>query len=316
MPNKTVVMTMLGAEAVGKTTLLATMYQALGNICDNRQKGFALEAFPNAGRDLQDALDNLAAIINQPAFIDVKRLLPGTAGVLERRFQVLFKNGPFSDLSFYDMAGGIVMAEEEDQEFKAFKNILSQAAVIVNVIDGAALMEGSEPYNIKTNKATRITELLRPALANSPQPRLVLFVLTKCESWLKDENSEKQLLAAFEKRHGAVLNLLRGHENAVGVFLPVKTLGCVDFARVEEKGKLEEKCIFTRNPRLQFSPQRIDQPLSYALTFVLLQHYQSFSWWQKIWRGKVFREALAHLDNKCDKQFKTYGNFTLLEVPQ
>jgi hypothetical protein len=314
MPNK-IVITMLGAEAVGKTTLLATMYQALGRISDHRQDGFALEASQNAGRDLQDALDKLATIINQPAFTDVKRLLSGTAGVLERRFQVLFKNDQFSDLSFYDMAGGIVMAEEEDQDFKEFKKVLGQAAVIVNVVDGAALMEGSELYNIKTNKPTRITDVLRPALTNSPQPRLVLFVLTKCETWLKNDNSEKQLLAAFEKRHEAVLHLLRGHENAVGVFLPVKTLGCVEFARVEEKGKPTEKCIFSRNPRLEFSPQRIDQPLSYALTFVLLQHYQNFSWWHKFWRGKAFREALVHLDNKCDKKFKTYGNFTLLEVP-
>lgn len=308
-----IVMTVLGAEAVGKTTLLATMYtklvQAGGKL--------SLTASDNAGADLTTAYGKLAKISNEPNFKPVGRLLEGNQGIIEHQFEILFKNRKILDLSFYDMAGGIVLEKDDSKDFQEFKKILTQkATVIVNVVDGAALMKGSELYSEKVNRPTRIRDLLLPALSEKQQPHLVLFVITKCESWLKDDQSKQQLLTIFEERHKPVIDLVRHHPEAVGVFLPVKTLGCVEFARVENKGAEGEKIIFSKNPLLSFKPEQIEQPLLYGLIFVLLQHLKNLSWWYKVFHRSEYlalQNALVELSTQQGK-FKQYGNFTLCEV--
>lgn len=310
-----IVMTVLGAEAVGKTTLLATMYNKLVQAGGK----LSLTASDNTGAELTTAYDKLAKISNEPNFKPVGRLLEGSQGIIEHQFEILFKHRKILDLSFYDMAGGIVLEKDDSKDFQDFKKILTQeATVIVNVVDGAALMKGSDLYSDKVNRPVRISNLLRPALFEQlqSQPHLVLFVITKCESWLKDDQSKQQLLATFEKRHKPVIDLVRNHQEAVGVFLPVKTLGCVEFARVENKGAEGEKLIFSKNPLLSFKPEQIEQPLLYGLIFVLLQHLKSLSWWYKVFHRNEYlalQNALVELSSQQGK-FKQYGNFTLCEV--
>lgn len=314
-------MMVLGAAAVGKTTLLATMYNKLVQTTGS----ISLIASNNTGVDLANAYDKLAKISNQPNFRPMGRLLEGTQGIIEHQFGILFENKKILDLSFYDTAGGIVLEKEESKDFKEFKRILTQqASVIVNVIDGSALMEGSDLYWDKSNRPNRIRELLLPALSDSLQPHhLVLFVITKCESWLKDEQSKQQLLKNFETRYEKIIKLV-GNDQTVGVFLPVKTLGCIRFARIENKGQETEEAVFDKefspppeSKPLPFNPEYIEQPLLYGLIFVLLQlHRNNSSWWQKVFYRAKYRDwqnALEELSTK-QEQAKKYGNFTLLEI--
>jgi choline dehydrogenase-like flavoprotein len=305
-----IVMTMLGAEAVGKTTLLATMFAKLVNLSDG--KGFSLSASHDTSVNLTKAIGNLASVIEQPAFTDLNRLLPGTQGIGKNEFTILFKNQKEVNLSIYDHAGGLMMADKEDATFADFRKMLTQATTIINVVDGAAMVEGSELYSDKIHKPLRLVELLRPVL-NNGKKHLVLFVITKCETWLKTDHGKKQLKDAFEKRHKVVLDLVRGQDNAVGVLMPVKTLGCVEFSVVENLGKSNEKITFTRNPTLNFNPEYIEQPLAYAMSFVLSQYLANLSWWQRFRHGGEYEEALLKLHKKCRSEFHTYGNFALLD---
>lgn len=307
-----IVMTMLGAEAVGKTTLLATMHAKLATINDNRQRGFALEAQQDTSVNLQKARDSLAKVIEQPAFTDLNRLVTGTQGMVENKFTILFQNRKEHALSICDHAGGLVMTEKKDSAFAEFERKLTQATVIINVVDGAVLVEGSELHSNTINKSQRLSELLGPFI-NNGKKHLVLFVITKCETWLKTDQGKKQLKDAFEKRHKVMLDLVKGQDNAVGVFMPVKTLGCVEFKEVENPQTPKEKIIFTRNPTLNFDPEYIEQPLAYAMSFVLSQYLANLSWWQRFRRGGEYEEALLKLHKKCRSEFQTYGNFALLD---
>ncbi|HIE01825.1 MAG TPA: ATP-binding cassette domain-containing protein, partial [Thiotrichaceae bacterium] len=142
MPNRTVMM-MVGPDGVGKTTLLATMYHELSNL-EASQSGFELVASQDTHHDLQEAYQKLTTIVTQPTFTPTGPLLKGTAGLIERQFEMVFKGKKELDLVFCDIAGGIIRAAEGNRDFDEFKTRLKQAVVIINVIDGSALVEGND----------------------------------------------------------------------------------------------------------------------------------------------------------------------------
>ena len=309
-------MMMLGPDGVGKTTLLATMYQQLSQM-DN-DSPFTLMATADTHQDLQAAYEKLSTIMTQPTFIPTGPLLKGTAGIIERQFQLLFNRKPELDLIFCDIAGGILRAEETNQDVIDFHNRLSQATVIINVIDGSALIEGDPNLASSKNEPQLIYELLSSRLQAEKQPQLLLFVITKCEAWLRNAESQQQLEQAFETQYEAMIALLAEMTHIVAVLIPVKTLGCVEFTHIGYQNQVKEM-IFVRKPNLPFQPNNTDQPLRYALAFALQQHNQNRSKWNKLMRwlwneNTAFHHALVQFAEERQKNFKVYGNASLIEV--
>jgi GTPase SAR1 family protein len=313
-------MMMVGPDGVGKTTLLATMYHELSNLEDDDnddQSGFELVASQDTHHDLQEAYQKLTTIVTQPTFTPTGPLLKGTAGLIERQFEMVFKGKKELDLVFCDIAGGIIQANEGNRDFDEFKTRLEQAVVIINVIDGSALVEGNDSLSAKKNNPRQIEKLLQPILTN-PQNHLLLFVITKCEAWLKNEKTQTLLERAFEKQYEMMLKWLKHVENVVAVLIPVKTLGCVEFTRIDSHGD-EQEMVFIRKPNLRFCPENTDQPLRYALAFALLQHNQNRSQWNQFVRwifneDVAFQKALTEFAQGRSQTFKIYGNSSLIEV--
>ena len=154
------------------------------------------------------------------------------------------------------------------KDFEDFKSTLSESSVIINVIDGAAMVEGSEFLSDRVNSPNRIRDLLIRYKGNSPC--LVLFVITKCEAWIKNDNDIEKLRKAFEDRHKAVLNWVTQNQNCIGMFIPVKTLGCVEFSYKEGKGEAET-LVFYRKTNLKFSQEDVDKPILYAVRYCMNQ---------------------------------------------
>lgn len=302
---------LLGPEAVGKTTLLATMYKELSKIKSNTN--FALNAENDTSVNLEDAYQKLGRIIDQPTFTSIKPLLEGTRGIIDHLFNITFNNKKKIDIIFCDIAGGLVNVTTGSQDFKTFQQILNRASVIINVIDGAVLMEGSEFFCDRINKPSRIRELLRPAL-NDKQSHMILFVITKCESWLNNNEGRARLQKKFDERFQAVIHLIENHDNAVGVLIPVKTLGCVEFSRMEKVGE-EERALFVRRANKHFAPEFTEQPLRYALAFVL-KEWEKKRWFAKLFRfwNTSFKESLLQFICERDTTFKTYGNIRLMKI--
>ena len=310
MANRTV-MIMVGPDGVGKTTLLATMYHELSLM--NNSSGFEFTANEDTRHDLQEAYQKLSRIITQPTFTQTGSLLKGTAGIVERQFEILFKGKKELELAFCDIAGGLIRSKENNPDFDDFKNKLKEALVIINVIDGSALVEGNDELLNSKNDPIQVYDLLRSKLLDE-QNVMLLFVITKCEAWLKNESRQKQLEAAFEKRYELILKLIGESENAVGVLIPVKTLGCVEFTHI-----LEKEIIFVRKPNLQFKPENIDQPLRYALAFALLQHHQNRNRWNRfmrwLWNEDIaFQKALIEFAEARSHLFKIYGHSLLIDI--
>ncbi len=314
MADGTTIM-MIGPDGVGKTTLLATMYHELAHIDDN--SGFTLMAAADTEKDLQEAYEKLSTIVTQPTFTPTGPLLQGTAGIVERHFHILFNGNQEADFIFCDIAGGIIRASEENQDIIEFKEKLQQAIVIINVIDGSALVESDEELARNKNEPQHIYELLQPVLQQDQPAYLILFVITKCEAWLKNEVSQEQLEQAFTTQYQMIINLIETQTNSVAVLIPVKTLGCVEFTHVDYRNPNE--MIFVRKPNLPFQPQHTDQPLRYALAFALLQHNRNRSKWRKfmrwLWNEELaFQNALIQFAEARHRNFKIYGNASLIEV--
>ncbi len=316
MSNKTA-MIMVGPDGVGKTTLLATMYHELS--CIKNESSFELAASRDTHHDLQEAYNKLSTITAQPTFTPTGPLLKGTAGIVERQFEIWFNGNKELELVFCDIAGGLIRAEKGHPDMDEFKNKLEESVVIVNVIDGSALVEGDELLFLRKNEPVQIHDLLRSPLINRKN-RLILFVITKCEAWLKNEKGRKRLEAAFETQYQIVLKLIEGFENVVAVLIPVKTLGCVEFTRIETKGD-EKEIIYVRKPNLLFQPVDTDQPLRYAIAFALAQHNKNRTVWDKLRRWVrneefAFQKALSEFAQGHRRKFKIYGNPSLIEVTE
>ncbi len=297
---------MIGPDGVGKTTLLATMYHELSKI-DNHF-GFEFIANKDTQLDLQEAYQKLNSIIAQPTFTPTGSLLKGTSGLVERQFEIRFMCRKELDLEFCDIAGGVLRAKT-GQDFEEFQEKLAQAIVIINVIDGSAFVKGAE----NKNDPQQIYDHLLPTLSNG-QNHLILFVITKCEAWLKTEHLKKKLEHVFETKYAMLLKYLNTLDNVAGILIPVKTLGCVEFTHVDH-----HRMIFVRKPNLQFKPEHIDQPLRYALAFALQEHNHNRGKWSKLMRwlwstDLTFQQSLIDFAEDRAQVFKIYGNPSLIEV--
>jgi len=260
--------------------LLALMYKEF-----TRNSYFPFVASDDTGIDLEEAYQKLCTIIEQPNFTQPPRLLPGTASVREYNFNI--ENREFA---VYDTAGGLLMTKESDgraNDLGDFKNAISKASVIINVIDGAAMLEGSHFFAERVNSPTRVRDLLMRYKGDGRC--LILFVITKCEAWIKTEAGIDKLRNAFEDRHKVVLNWVGENPNRAGIFVPVKTLGCVEFSFKEGDGE-QEKLVFHKKANLKFSQENVDKPMQYAVRFCM-------------------RRSILPIE----KHFKFYGNSFMMQ---
>lgn len=316
MNGNNITMMMLGPRAVGKTTMLALMYKGLLGVNLNAHFDFQADDHDTA-IDLDEAYLKLTEILNQPIFAKIEPLLTGDTGVIQRKFAVNFKGKKKFGFVFCDHGGGLVY-KKDAPGWEEFREKLQKAIVIMNVLDGAALVEGSHLFSDKINRPLLICELLRKAL-NDKQEHLVLFVITKCETWLKDSDGRKAIEQAFETRYREVINVIASNprNNVVGILMPVQTLGCVEFSKVNHYGEPGEEIEFIRKPNRPFQPYGIEQPLRYALAFALSQHNKNSPWGKKLLdkifgKDVEFRNAFEQFANHRDKNYKMYGNVSLI----
>ncbi|OQW91924.1 MAG: hypothetical protein BWK78_03205 [Thiotrichaceae bacterium IS1] len=309
-PKKVTIM-LIGPESVGKTSVLATTYHAIAN---DSIVEFTVRPQQDTMRILSDAYNKLFKVTEQSVFQDVKSLLEGTQFMVKRPFDIYLKGEPKLTLEFWDIPGGHMNIDEKHRDYGLLKSVLKETTVFINVLDAVALIEGDDAYFFE--RATPMMAryfLEEPQVVNTDKNFLVLFVVTKCEKWLKTEEGRRELQEKFDSRYyQEVKNLLnRVNGKMAGVLVPVKTLGCVEFTRFDSK---TNRPIFERRPRIDCKPQFVDQPLRYALAFALSQlkispkERTNFS-------AKVdeFQQALRGLKNTRNKELTVYGRKDLLD---
>src|SRR5262245_29832372 len=204
--------------------------------------------------------------MEQPVFAPVEDQLKGTQEFIEHRFEVKFKRAKDFDIVFHDIRGGAMM-NNEGADRDALREKVARSHVIFNVLDAVSLMEVDAILGDQRNGHDRVRQLLDKAL-QPDEKYLIIFVLVKCETYIKTANSRERLVSRFEERHATVLRLIEKlnhtHKNVVGLLIPAITLGCVEFKEIDSSGNY----VFEKNQK-DFEPREVDQPLRYALSFAL-----------------------------------------------
>ena len=166
-------------------------------------------------------------------------MLEGTPIPQEYNLDIQFEGKSELGLKFWDIQGGLIFQEPASTQLNT---LLIRSRVIINVLDASVLMAGDEILSLEINGHQRVRQLLMGIGDN--QPRLVIFVLTKCEHWI-DEPSLSKLIKKFEERHSQVLQLLGSSWNLVAKFPPERVgvchsrrgFGCGSSRRRESRGR-------------------------------------------------------------------------------
>jgi hypothetical protein len=308
MANRVINMVLVGPSRVGKSSLLATMYREI----DKMKTGFELTPADETQDRLDEAYCSLSRVMQQPVSAPVDDLLRGTMDFIEHRFEVGFKNAREFDLVFHDFRGGAMMKSGSDLD--TLREKVAQSHVIFNVLDSVALMEVDAVAGDRLNGHDRVHKLFSKAL-QAGEKYLIVFVLVKCEKYVKSPRGHDQLISRFEERHRSVLRLIdelnERNGNVGALVIPAVTLGCVEFKEIDGDGNF----VFERTHK-DFEPSEVDQPLRYGLSFAISHVNGNRWWWERLGRwltghGKAFGQALGDFCNQRNGNYKKYGNDAL-----
>lgn len=315
--------TMLGPTGVGKTTLLTAIYEQFET---------------NIGlTDLQLTPDDDSAAILQDRLIELKSLLDvfeakgrhgiqGTEAIAGpeslRSFTFgLGKKGtaPSLQLRFCDYPGGYHETKATAAEKKFLTELVRDSAVVLIAIDTPALMERNGKYHEKINRPSQIKDLFKKAYQDLESPRMVIFAPVKCEKYLKNDKSTKELLAKVRQGYDLLLQMFNSEQISpwvVNVVTPIQTVGSVHFSRLEADEYNNPRFYFRKiRHDAEYSPKDSEQPLRYLLRFLLKLHLDNRSWgffnFLRVWLAidQPLQKAVEEFARGC----KTSGGFMVLK---
>lgn len=278
--------TMLGPSGVGKTTLLTAMYEQFESNIGLTD----LQLTPNeeSSAILQDRLVELKSMLDVFEARD-RRGIQGTeapAGPESLRSFIfsIGKKGrtPSLELHFRDYPGGYHTAKATPTEKEFVKNLLQNSVAVLIAIDAPALMEQKGRFHERINRPQQIKDLIKQAYQDLNSPRLVIFAPIKCEKYLKNEKSTKELVNAIRQGYGGLLDHFNSEQLTpwiASVITPVQTVGSVVFSRLEVDTYNLPHFYFRKiRHDAQYNPQDSEQPLRYLLRFLLKLHYENGNW--------------------------------------
>ncbi|NEX17931.1 MAG: hypothetical protein C1943_15255 [Halochromatium sp.] len=303
---------MLGARGVGKTTLLASVY----NEFDSTVKDLGLTLCPSS--DTSAILQQrLAELKRQTEVFSATGGIDGTNSPKDFEFGLgLVGKDAELKLVFKDFPGGFI--KDHPEQVKSF---IDQADVVLLAIDTPAMMEAKGAWHEKINSPQMIADLFKHVLRNlekTTKTKLVIMAPVKCESYVQRDVDANKLLLTLKENYLPLLNLLNADEflgKISVVVTPVQTLGSVRFTRIEESGPGEPRFFFRKiSPQALYQPRDVDEILKYALTFIIKKYLDDMGFFKRIFNqmfnlSKPFENAV----NKMVRNRKESNGFEILQ---
>lgn len=297
--------TMLGSRGVGKTTLLASMYNEFDSTVKNI--GLTLMPTPETSSILQQ---RLAELKRQTEVFAATGGIDGTNSPKDFIFDLgMIGKSPELRLSFKDFPGGFI--KDNPAEVKKF---LDQADIILLAIDTPAMMEANGIWHEKINTPQMIADLFKPVVSGldkTTKTKLLILVPVKCESYIQSDNEAKKLLSKLKESYLPLLNLLRQDSllDKIGVVVaPVQTLGSVRFSRIEEIALGEPRFFFRKiSPQAAYQPQDVDQILRYTLSFAIKKYLDDMGFFKRVINhifkiSQQFEESMRKMAGSARKE--------------
>jgi GTPase SAR1 family protein len=267
--------TMLGATGVGKTSLLTAMYDQFENTIGQTNLQLIPDLKSNA--ILQEKLGELKSLVDE--FEATGGIQQTRRGVHSFIFDLGKKGGkPSIRLNFQDYYGDYLNANAPISDQETVQNLINESVIILITIDAPALMEAKGQYNDLINKPLQIKNILAKAFQELKEPRLVILVPIKCETYLQNAKSTQELLRRVKDEYANLLGFLSSElllPWVVTVVTPVQTVGTVVFSHIDvikEGGRKYPRFKFHKNYiHAKYRPKDCEQPFRYILRFLLKQ---------------------------------------------
>lgn len=284
-----------GADAVGKTSLLSSMFMQMesqgvtsSNIMaftpvDHKEFLILIDKWSSLHKKIQNDEFTSGSVIPYD----------GTTSFIEHNFEFT-TTGYRKVIKFIDAKSRIA----ENLNSNLISRIKNSFALLC-VVDAAILMECDDIVNEQWNCPMTIKRILMKILddGDKKQPISCMFILTKCEKYMRTPEDRDRLSERFEQVFGSVLNYAADKRFPL-FYIPVQTMGCVEFSRIDP---ITKQMVFkTVNRELQ--PVDVIFPMIYALSafmqiliainnkFLILSPPPTFDYYYRI------REALKIFD--------------------
>ena len=265
---------MVGPRGVGKSSLLAAMYDKLQPEFNNT--GCRLTPVSTTGAQLAERLGQLKMLGDE---FRPSGGLAGDAKVRDYEFEIgPVKGKPSLQLIFSDVPGRYYNTDADASESKEVDSRLTQAVASVIAIDAPALMEDRGKYHEAINRPGQIRDLYSRVLSCAEGSRFVILAPVRCEAYLAERSGKSratELLERVREGYKDLLGVLQQDEfrdRIAVVITPVQTVGCLRFSRFEMVHGRPEAVFRKINHESAYNPIDCEQPLRYILRYLLDLH--------------------------------------------
>lgn len=268
---------MLGPRGVGKTSLLAAMYDQFESTVGLTN----LQLIPDlkSSAILAERLGELKSLVND---FEAKEGIGYTNDIRSFIFD-LGKRGakPSLSLKFQDFPGVYLDAKSPEESdkledyYESVKDMMEKSDAVIIAIDAPALMESRGKWHHKINRPQQIKDLFARAYQNLNSTLLVILAPVKCEKYVQNETSANKLREHIKEGYANLLNFLQSETIAPWVpcaIIPVQTVGTVVFSMIEEIDNTPHFYFHKTSHNAVYSPKDSELPLLYLLRFVLKKH--------------------------------------------
>jgi GTPase SAR1 family protein len=290
---------MLGATGVGKTSLMAALYNCSNTIL----AGTKLNLVPDL--DTKKRLDLRLQKLKELSDNNCFKADGGddqTASSILYTFNLSSKNSDKSSIqfTFQDYPGG-----DHDKKAEDVKNYLTECTAVLIAIDSSAMMEEKGRWHESINRPQQILELFKETYQDLQFPKLVIFAPVKCETYMGDKKSIDNLYSTTEAKYKELIEFLQSPSLSDKVdfaILPVQTVGSVIFSYIKEIEGEPQFFYRKRNSSDDYQPHGGEEVLRYLLKFILQYHVVQNSqifilqWIQNMFnKDREFKEAIEKL---------------------
>jgi hypothetical protein len=136
-------------------------------------------------------------------------------------------------INFWDYPGGLLNPESSTgAEANAFQARINDAHYFFVIVDAPALLEHDGRFHAIRNYPYPIQYMLHNSLGSDPRGAKVLFVVVKCEKYVKEGRSQEVFRAIQKGYSNLFSDIQASHQSSADICL-VETLGSIVLDRLE-----------------------------------------------------------------------------------
>jgi hypothetical protein len=272
-PNERLQMTMFGPSGVGKTSLLASVYDQFKHTVI----GTNLDIVPELDEATQlnghvQALKRLFA--KNDLLVDDSVGIRSTAAPRAYRFALGVKGRrPAVNLLLYDIPGGWLSERARPGEVANARRALAESNAVMIPVDTPALMSREGRWHDAINQPGQVHVMFQNAYTGLTSPRLVVLAPMRCERYLDDGADAERagdLLSAVKDGYKRLLDFLGSEalrDLVVVAVAPVQTLGGIQLHKMHRD--VYKPAFRKKSEDAFYKPVDSEQPLRYLLAFAL-----------------------------------------------